>query len=68
MGVQARSVHKRDAVYKQGWAKRDAVFKQGWALVLNRAFITRGDVERHTDDAHITPEQLYLCEWAGGHA
>jgi hypothetical protein len=25
-------------------------------------------VERHTDDAHITPEQLYLCEWAGGHA
>jgi hypothetical protein len=48
MGVQARSVHKRIAVYKQGWAiiilkcqrghdnvhKRIAVYKQGWAIVL----------------------------------
>jgi hypothetical protein len=47
MGVHARSVHKRIAVYKQGWAiiilkcqrghdnvhKHIAVYKQGWALV-----------------------------------
>jgi hypothetical protein len=47
MGVQARSVHKRIAVYKQGWAiiilkcqrghdnvhKRIAIYKQGWTLV-----------------------------------
>jgi hypothetical protein len=40
MGVQVRSVHKRIAVYKQGWAiiilkcqRGHAVYKQGWALV-----------------------------------
>jgi hypothetical protein len=43
MGVQARSVHKRIAVDKQGWAiiilecqRGHAVNKQGWALVLGK--------------------------------
>jgi hypothetical protein len=61
MGVQAHSVHKRIAVYKQGWAiiilkcqrghdnvhKRIAVYKQGWAIIILKCQRGHDNVHKH---------------------
>jgi hypothetical protein len=69
MGVHARSVHKRIAVYKQGWAiiilkcqRGHAVYKQGWALVpVAMSFINRSFLNQLSDRSPLSVARSERC-------